>query len=252
MDNNHVHYNVWDEITYPFSNLNGCTVESWEWIRTFIPHFTVHVITWGGGGGGTRSPLFVLLNYIDYEYNVNGFSYDWLLEGSFRQHCVWIIVQTSVLTDTHFILIIIGGQKVNLQAKVARNAHIAAKHVAKHTVWVAKAEANKWEFATVSTDDDGVFRIAKQMDHTNKTLLVRTVYAMMPVSLRSLTKAMSIQGVGVSLCQSMAQLWLKWMSTAPCLMWKPLSAAYVVCCALVGAVTDAVWRRGSSGNSYMS
>ena len=35
---NHIHYNVWDEITYPFPNFNGCTVEVWEWISNFIPH----------------------------------------------------------------------------------------------------------------------------------------------------------------------------------------------------------------------
>ena len=23
---------MWDEITYPFPNFNGCTVEVWEWI----------------------------------------------------------------------------------------------------------------------------------------------------------------------------------------------------------------------------
>ena len=34
------------EITYPFTNFNGCTVEVWEWISNFIPHFTGHVITY--------------------------------------------------------------------------------------------------------------------------------------------------------------------------------------------------------------
>ena len=29
---NYIHYKVWDEITYPFPNLNGKTVEVWEWI----------------------------------------------------------------------------------------------------------------------------------------------------------------------------------------------------------------------------
>ena len=38
--------NVWDEITYPFPNLNGCTVEVWEWIGIFIPHFIMDVITY--------------------------------------------------------------------------------------------------------------------------------------------------------------------------------------------------------------
>ena len=30
---------MWDEITYPFSNFNGDTVEVCEWISNFTPHF---------------------------------------------------------------------------------------------------------------------------------------------------------------------------------------------------------------------
>ena len=41
---NYIHYKGWDEITYPFPNFNGTTVEVWEWITNFIPHFTEHVI----------------------------------------------------------------------------------------------------------------------------------------------------------------------------------------------------------------
>ena len=37
---NYTHYNVWDEITYPFLNFNGAIVEVQEWISTFIPHFS--------------------------------------------------------------------------------------------------------------------------------------------------------------------------------------------------------------------
>ena len=37
---------MWDEITYPFPNFNGCTVEVWEWIGNFIPHFIMGVITY--------------------------------------------------------------------------------------------------------------------------------------------------------------------------------------------------------------
>ena len=40
---------MWDEITNPFPNFNGYTVEIWEWINKFIPHFTVHVITYPYG-----------------------------------------------------------------------------------------------------------------------------------------------------------------------------------------------------------
>ena len=36
---------VWDEITYPFSNFNGATVEVCKWISNFIPHFIMDVIT---------------------------------------------------------------------------------------------------------------------------------------------------------------------------------------------------------------
>ena len=43
---NYIHYKVWDEITYPFPNFNGCTVEVWEWITNFIPHFTRCVMTY--------------------------------------------------------------------------------------------------------------------------------------------------------------------------------------------------------------
>ena len=35
---NYMYCKVWDEITYPFENFNGTTVEIWEWISSFIPH----------------------------------------------------------------------------------------------------------------------------------------------------------------------------------------------------------------------
>ena len=41
---------MWDEIIYPFPNFNGCTIEVWEWISNFTPHFIMDVITypcWG-------------------------------------------------------------------------------------------------------------------------------------------------------------------------------------------------------------
>ena len=37
---------MWDEITIPFPKFNGCTVEVWEWISTFTPHFLMDVITY--------------------------------------------------------------------------------------------------------------------------------------------------------------------------------------------------------------
>ena len=35
---------LWDEILYPFPNLNGCTIEVWEWINDITPHFIMGVI----------------------------------------------------------------------------------------------------------------------------------------------------------------------------------------------------------------
>ena len=37
---------MYDEITYPFPNLNGATIEVWEWISNLISHITMDVITY--------------------------------------------------------------------------------------------------------------------------------------------------------------------------------------------------------------
>ena len=42
----YIPYRGGDEITYPFPNFNGCTVEIWEWISNFIPHFPGHAFTY--------------------------------------------------------------------------------------------------------------------------------------------------------------------------------------------------------------
>ena len=43
---NYIHYIVWDKITNSFPNFNCATVEAWEWLSDFIPHFTGDVITY--------------------------------------------------------------------------------------------------------------------------------------------------------------------------------------------------------------
>ena len=35
---------VWDEISYPFPNFNGATVEVWEWVRNAIALVMIDVI----------------------------------------------------------------------------------------------------------------------------------------------------------------------------------------------------------------
>ena len=37
---------MWDETTYRFPNSNGCTLNVWEWMRNFIPHFTMRIFTY--------------------------------------------------------------------------------------------------------------------------------------------------------------------------------------------------------------
>ena len=42
---NHMSIKRRDQITYPFPNFNGCTVEVWDWISNFIMQFTMDAIT---------------------------------------------------------------------------------------------------------------------------------------------------------------------------------------------------------------
>ena len=43
---------MWDEITYPFPNFNGATVEVWVLINYFTPRFIMDVITYPCEGYG--------------------------------------------------------------------------------------------------------------------------------------------------------------------------------------------------------
>ena len=36
---NHIPSKMWDEITYPFTNFNRCTIQVREWVHNFIPCF---------------------------------------------------------------------------------------------------------------------------------------------------------------------------------------------------------------------
>ena len=45
---NYIHYEMWNEITYPLPNFNGCTVEVWELVSSFNPDFTGHLTHYNG------------------------------------------------------------------------------------------------------------------------------------------------------------------------------------------------------------
>ena len=46
MKSDHIHYKLWDEITYSFPKFNGEAVEVREWVGNFNPHITGCVITY--------------------------------------------------------------------------------------------------------------------------------------------------------------------------------------------------------------
>ena len=58
---------VWDEITDLFRNFNGCTVEIWEWISSFIPHFIRRVLGLRLIHASKRGPWSVDINIIGHE-----------------------------------------------------------------------------------------------------------------------------------------------------------------------------------------
>ena len=41
---NHMPTQIWDEITYPLSNINDCTIKVWELISSFTQHYIMDVI----------------------------------------------------------------------------------------------------------------------------------------------------------------------------------------------------------------
>ena len=45
-NSHHIHYEMWDEISFSFTNFNGATIWVWEWLSNFIPHSIDHGISY--------------------------------------------------------------------------------------------------------------------------------------------------------------------------------------------------------------
>ena len=45
---NYIHYNVWDEIAYPFPNFNDYAVEVYKWVSIFILHYWLCLLIHAG------------------------------------------------------------------------------------------------------------------------------------------------------------------------------------------------------------
>ena len=63
---NHMSSRVRDEITDPYTNLTGTTVDVCEWISNFIPHFIMYVIIYDITYPTTRWNGIMLLWYLLY------------------------------------------------------------------------------------------------------------------------------------------------------------------------------------------
>ena len=78
---NQMSSNVWDETTYPFPNLNDATVDFWEWICNFVPHFTMTVIThqcWVNNECNYLSMLGLKLNHdSEWDHWAMGVFFTW-------------------------------------------------------------------------------------------------------------------------------------------------------------------------------
>ena len=101
----YIHFKVWDEIAYPFPNFNGCTVEVWEWISNFIPHFKMDIITypcWDGFSTSMRRDWislwhFIVENWYEMQLLCSGYT------GTF--------MRDFLLTMIHLLLRIISGSQ---------------------------------------------------------------------------------------------------------------------------------------------
>ena len=64
----YIHYKVWDEFTYPFTNFTGATIEIWEWIGNFLMHLAcdylsmlrLKLINFSKKGPRTELPKWIL------------------------------------------------------------------------------------------------------------------------------------------------------------------------------------------------
>ena len=51
---------VWDTYMHPFPNFNGCTVEVWEWMSSFISHSVMNIYPCWYGSQNMLHPLWKL------------------------------------------------------------------------------------------------------------------------------------------------------------------------------------------------
>ena len=90
---------VWGEINYPFQNFNDCTVEAWEWVNNFIPHFIIDVITYPVPQFVFCGENYVLSCYGPLETNYHIYVIANILKASQNNYTV-IIVKLNKMQDS--------------------------------------------------------------------------------------------------------------------------------------------------------
>ena len=87
---------VWDEITSPFLNFNGATVEVKELISNFIPNFIMDVITYPQSSSGAMGCLWVLgLTWTCQYWTICSFM-------AIYKTYVWKLISCHEITDDKF------------------------------------------------------------------------------------------------------------------------------------------------------
>ena len=104
---NFIHHELWYEITYPFQNLTGPTVEVLKWISNFIPPLTRYVITY---------PYFpgVELKLISMKYTTDKTMEN--LESTMETRLIDILICKASISYFNAVLMCsVMGQTCNLQ-----------------------------------------------------------------------------------------------------------------------------------------
>ena len=123
--NNHIDWQMWDVITYPFPNTVGCTVEIWELVSNFIPHLIRHVNIYPGCGNtmfvkGPRqhgSPT-------TFRCTVSRIKYALVCFFSFHQllliHAIYLYIYICMYIDIYYIYIFVWTASLVLGALSAK------------------------------------------------------------------------------------------------------------------------------------
>ena len=90
-----IDYKVWDEITYPSPNFNGCTVDVWKWIINFMFRFAPCDYPYWGFVLVTRVPR------VNFDIRKDALSFDFAKSRT-REFGCWML--TSILNSTAVLL----------------------------------------------------------------------------------------------------------------------------------------------------